>query len=104
MATQKGGRGAKGQGSVDFSSRFRNTVGDGANVANDEKRDSVPWSLLIAFIAVLLTFFIVMPVLGYMYLDLVNIREALVIEVKKARQINRQLQEELWSRSNNSGQ
>ena len=73
-------------------------------MANDEKRDSIPWSLLIAFIAVLLTFFIVMPVLGYMYLDLVNIREALVIEVRKARQINRQLQEELWSRSNNSGQ
>ena len=71
-------------------------------MANNEKRDSVPWSLLIAFAAVLLTFFVVMPVLGYMYLDLVNIREALVIEVKKARKINRQLQEEIWSRSNNS--
>ena len=57
---------------------------------------------MIAFAAVLLTFFVVMPVLGYMYLDLVNIREALVIEVKKARKINRQLQEEIWSRSNNS--
>ena len=73
-------------------------------MANNEKRDSIPWSLLIAFIAVLLTFFIVMPVLGYMYVDLVNIREALVIEVKKARKINRQLQEEAWSRSNNSEQ
>jgi hypothetical protein len=65
-------------------------------VANNEKRDPIPWSLLIAFIAVLLTFFIVMPVLGYMYIDLVNIREALVIEVKKARKINKQLEERLY--------
>jgi hypothetical protein len=43
-----------------------------------------------------------MPVMGYMYLDLLNIREALVVEVKKARKINKQLQEELWSRSNSS--
>jgi hypothetical protein len=104
MATQKGNRGAKGQGDVDFGSRFRTTMGSGNNVANDEKRDSIPWSLLIAFAGVLLTFFIVMPVMGYMYLDLVNIREALVIEVRKARKINRQLQEEQWLRSNNSEQ
>ena len=65
-------------------------------MANNEKRDPIPWSLLIAFIAVLLTFFIVMPVLGYMYIDLVNIREALVIEVKKARKINKQLEERLY--------
>jgi hypothetical protein len=103
MATQKSNRGTKGQGSVDFSSRFRNAVGDGANVANNEKRESVPWSLLITLIAVLITFFIVMPIMGYMYVDLINIREAWVVEVKKARKINKQLQEELWLRSNNSG-
>jgi conjugal transfer/entry exclusion protein len=78
-------------------------VGDGANVANNEKRESVPWSLLITLIAVLITFFIVMPIMGYMYVDLINIREAWVVEVKKARKINKQLQEELWLRSNNSG-
>ena len=102
MATQKGGRGTQSKSSVDFSSRFRNTVGDGANVADNEKRESVPWSLLITLIAVLMTFFIVMPIMGYMYIDLVNIREALVVEVKKAKRINRQLQEEAWSRSSNS--
>ena len=102
MATQKGNRGSKSQGGVDFSSRFRNTVGDGSNVANDEKRDFVPWSLLITLIAVLITFFIVMPVLGFMYIDLINIRDALVMEVKKAKRVNKQLQEEIWSRSNNS--
>ena len=73
-------------------------------MANNEKRESVPWSLLITLVAVLITFFIVMPVMGYMYVDLLNIREALVTELKKAKKTNRQLQEELWSRSNNSEQ
>ena len=73
-------------------------------MADKDKHDSVPWSLLITLVAVLITFFIVMPVMGYMYVDLVNIRAALVMEVRKAKQINRQLQEELWSRSNNSEQ
>lgn len=104
MATQKGNRGPQGKNSVDFSGRFRDSVGNGANVADNEKRESVPWSLLITLIAVLITFFIVMPVMGYMYVDLLNIRDALVVEVKKARKINRQLQEEIWSRSNNSEQ
>lgn len=66
-------------------------------MANNEKHESVPWSLLITLIAVLLTFFIVMPVMGYMYVDLVNIREALVIELKKAKKANKQLQERLYN-------
>ena len=53
-------------------------------------------------IAVLITFFIVMPVMGYMYVDLLNIRDALVVELKKAKKTNKQLQEEIWSRSSNS--
>jgi hypothetical protein len=63
-------------------------------VANNEKRDSVPWSLLITLVAILITFFVVMPVLGFMYVDLINIREALVIELKKAKTITKQLQED----------
>ena len=102
MATQKGNRGSEGKGRVDLSRNFRNFVGDGANVANNEKHESVPWSLLITLIAVLITFFIVMPVMGYMYVDLLNIRDALVVELKKAKKTNKQLQEEIWSRSSNS--
>jgi hypothetical protein len=63
-------------------------------VANNEKRESVPWSLLITLVAVLITFFIVMPVMGYMYIDLVNIREAMVLELRKAKKANQQLREE----------
>ena len=58
--------------------------------------------LYITLIAVLITFFIVMPVMGYMYVDLLNIRDALVVELKKAKKTNKQLQEEIWSRSSNS--
>ncbi len=63
-------------------------------MANNEKRESVPWSLLITLVAVLITFFIVMPVMGYMYIDLVNIREAMVLELRKAKKANQQLREE----------
>lgn len=63
-------------------------------MANNEKHDSVPWSLLITLVAVLITFFIVMPVLGYMYVDLINVRDALIIELKKAKVLTKQLQED----------
>ena len=89
MATQKGNRGSKVQGSVDFGSSFRNSVGSGSNVANNEKRDSVPWSLLITLVAVLITFFIVMPVMGYMYIDLANLREAAKLEIRKMKELRR---------------
>lgn len=89
MATQKKGGGNKSASSVDLSSRFRNSVGNGANVADNEKRDSVPWSLLITLVAVLITFFIVMPVMGYMYVDLVNLREAARIEIHKMKELRR---------------
>ena len=89
MATQKGNRGTKSQGSVDLSSRFRSSLGNGANVADNEKRDSVPWALLITLLAVLITFFIVMPVMGYMYIDLMNLRDAAKIEIRKMKELRR---------------
>ncbi len=60
-------------------------------MANNEKRDSedVPWSLIVTVLAVLLTFFIVMPVLGFMYVDLMNLREAMQIEIRKMKELRR---------------
>jgi flagellar biosynthesis protein FliP len=60
----------------------------GVNVADKEKRESVPWTLLITLLAVLLTFFIVMPVMGYMYLDMYNATNAAVVEVKKMKALD----------------
>ena len=58
-------------------------------MADNEKRDSVPWALLITLLAVLITFFIVMPVMGYMYIDLMNLRDAAKIEIRKMKELRR---------------
>ena len=81
---------------MDFGGRFRSAVGSGTNVANDKKRDNedVPWGLLITVMAVLLTFFVVMPVLAFMYYDMYYATQAAVTEVKKMKQLRREIQEE----------
>jgi type III secretory pathway component EscR len=65
-------------------------------VANDKKRDNedVPWGLLITVMAVLLTFFVVMPVLAFMYYDMYYATQAAVTEVRKMKQLRREIQEE----------
>jgi hypothetical protein len=96
MATQKKNSGTKSQSNLDFSSRFRSAVGGGSDVANDKKRDNedVPWGLLITVMAVLLTFFVVMPVLAFMYYDMYYATQAAMTEVKKMKQLRREIQEE----------
>lgn len=91
MAAQKSGRGTKVQNNLDQRRNFYNIVGNGSNVANDEKRESVPWTLLITLVAVLITFFVVMPVLGYMYLDMYNVTQAAAQEVRKMKELRRQI-------------
>jgi hypothetical protein len=56
---------------------------------------------LITLLAVLLTFFIVMPVMGFMYLDLMHLREATRIELERVKKLRREIQEERWSQFNN---
>ncbi len=65
-------------------------------MADDKKRDNedIPWSLLITVMAVLLTFFIVMPIIGYMILDVHFATQAAVHEVKKMRQLRKEILEE----------
>jgi hypothetical protein len=96
MATQKKNSGTKGQSNLDFSNRFRNSVGGAFDVANDKKRndEDIPWSLLITVMAVLLCFFIVMPIIGYMLYDLHFATQAAVYEVKKMKQLRREILEE----------
>lgn len=65
-------------------------------MADNKKRDNedVPWGLLITVMAVLLTFFIVMPIIGYMILDVHFATQAAVHEVKKMRQLRKEILEE----------
>jgi flagellar biosynthesis protein FliP len=69
-------------------------VGSGANVADDKKRDdeNVPWSLIVVVLAVLLTFFIVMPILAFMYYDMYYATQAAVHEVRKMRELRKEIQ------------
>jgi flagellar biosynthesis protein FliP len=65
-------------------------------VAGNEKRDSedVPWSLITVVLAVLLMFFIIMPVLAFMYYDMVMATNAAVHEVRKMRELRKEILEE----------
>ena len=65
-------------------------------MADDKKRDdeNVPWSLIVVVLAVLLTFFIVMPVLAFMYYDMYYATQAAVQEVKKMKELRREILEE----------
>ena len=65
-------------------------------MANNQKRDSedVPWSLIVTVMALLLTFFIVMPILAVMYYDMFIVHQAAVYEVKKMKQLRREILEE----------
>ena len=96
MATQKKNGGGKGQNNLDFSNRFRNSVGGSGNVSDNQKRndEDIPWGLLITVMAVLLTFFIVMPIIGYMLYDMHYATQTAVHEVKKMRQLRKEILEE----------
>jgi hypothetical protein len=65
-------------------------------VANNEKRDSedVPWALITVVMAVILMFFIVMPILAFMYYDMYYATQAAVTEVKKMKELRREILEE----------
>ena len=93
MATKAGGKSSKGSDSLDWSSRVRNSVGNGSDVANNKKRDdeSVPWTLIVTVLAVILMFFIVMPILAFMYYDMYNATQAAIHEVRKMRELRRDI-------------
>jgi len=63
-------------------------------VANNEKRDTedVPWSLIVVVLTVVLMFFIVMPILAFMYYDMYFATQAAVHEVRKMKELRREIQ------------
>jgi len=65
-------------------------------VADDKKHDyeNVPWSLIVVVLAVVLMFFIVMPVLAFMYYDMYYATQAAVHEVRKMRELRKEIQVE----------
>ncbi len=63
-------------------------------MADDKKRDTedVPWSLIVVVLSVLLMFFIVMPILAFMYYDMYFATQAAVHEVRKMRELRKEIQ------------
>ena len=94
MATQKKNSGNQVKGGMGFGSGFRGDLGRVRNVADDKKRDdeNVPWSLIVVVMAVLLMFFIIMPVLAFMYYDMYFATQAAVHEVRKMRELRKEIQ------------
>ena len=94
MATKKKNSGNESQSSLGFGSRLRGGMGSGNNVADDKKRDTedVPWALIVVVLAVLLMFFIVMPILAFMYYDMYYATQAAVHEVRKMRELRKEIQ------------
>jgi hypothetical protein len=62
-------------------------------VANNEKHDAenVPWSLIVVVLTVVLMFFIVMPILAFMYYDMYFATQAAVQEVRKMKELRREI-------------
>ena len=65
-------------------------------MADDKKHDyeNVPWSLIVVVLAVVLMFFIVMPVMAFMYYDMYYATQAAVHEVRKMRELRKEIQVE----------
>ena len=63
-------------------------------MADNEKRnpEDVPWSLIVVVLAVLLMFFIVMPVLAFMYYDMYYATQAAIHEIRKMKELRREIQ------------
>lgn len=63
-------------------------------MANNQKRDSedVPWALITVVMAVILMFFIVMPILAFMYYDMYYATQAAIHEVRKMRELRKEIQ------------
>lgn len=65
-------------------------------MADDKKHDyeNVPWSLIVVVLTVVLMFFIVMPILAFMYYDMYYATQAAVHEVRKMRELRKEIQVE----------
>ena len=63
-------------------------------MADNKKHDyeNVPWALIVVVLAVVLMFFIVMPVLAFMYYDMYYATQAAVHEVRKMRELRKEIQ------------
>ena len=93
MATKATDKSGKKSAGMDWGSRSYNSMGNNANGSDSKKRDdeNIPWTVLITVMAVLLTFFIVMPIIGFMLWDMHIATQAAVHEVRRMKELRRDI-------------
>lgn len=86
MATGKDKKTNPKSTDIHFRSAIRDSVVSMANDTSTNERD-VPWSLLIAVIALCFVLVIALPVMGVMYMDMNNATIAAMEEIRKMREL-----------------
>lgn len=86
MATQKGNKPGKSNGSMDWGNPVRSGVDVGSSNPNKEESD-VSIVVVICLAIMALTFVIAIPLLGMAYLDMHNATSAAVQEIRKMREL-----------------
>ena len=94
MATQKGGKSAKGAGNMDWGNTVRPSV-DVGSAGNNQKESDVSIIIVICLAIMALTFVFAIPLLGMAYVDLNNATVAAAEELRKMREVRRRYVMEL---------
>lgn len=77
-----------------WSNPFRRGVAP-RRAAPTSSQPDVPWVLLICVLVMALTFAVVIPVLGIMYMDMWNATQAAAYEIRKMRELRKQIINEM---------
>lgn len=86
MATQKGNKPAKGAGNLDWRDPVRNSVDVGRTNSYKDEQD-VPIVIVICIAIMALTFVVAIPLLGFAYMEMNNISNIAVEEIRKMREL-----------------
>lgn len=93
MATGKEPRGSAGKGGMDWSAGVRPGVVQRPNDSPKGEPD-VPWSLLVAVLALCLVLVLALPVMGVMYMDMNNATNAALAEIRKMKELRLRILQE----------
>ena len=97
MATGKDKKANPKSTDIHFRSAVRDRVVLMAN-GNDKDEPHVPWTLLIAVIALCFVLVIALPVMGIMYMDMNNATNAAMEEIRKMRELRIKMMMEIQDR------
>ena len=86
MATGKEPRKSAGKGGMDWSAGVHPGVVQRPNDHAKSEPD-IPWTLLVAVLALCLVLVLALPVMGIMYMDMNNATNAALAEIRKMKEL-----------------